>query len=96
MVFFLNSLSALLMLGLVYGWWKTKRTWFFLALVAVVVLYPMLQPSYMPKGEIKRTPVPGFLPSDAPIEARNREAETTEQRDARMKQTVEDGLPFIK
>lgn len=66
------------------------------AIAATVVLlfaflYPKIQPSYLPKGDIQRTTVPGFELSNAQIEDRNRKPVPSEVRQERQEQEYKKG-----
>lgn len=59
-----------------------------------MLLYFQAQPSYLPKGEITRSPPPVFGASNAQIEDRNRKPMPGDERDQRMRDAVQQGLDF--
>ena len=63
-------------------------------LVIFLIVYPKVQPSYMPKGNITRSEVPAFEPTQAVIEDRNRKPVPSEERQAKQDQQYKDGLPW--
>ena len=65
-----------------------------IGVVLLAAVYAVVQPSYLPKGTVERSPVPAFTPSDAPIEDRNRKPTPIEERDQRMQEAVRKGLDF--
>lgn len=69
------------------------RAWAIISAVAFLLLYSMVQPSYLPKGEITRTAVPDFSSPSGEIQDRNRKPEPTETRQARQEQAYRDGFP---
>ena len=74
--------------------WKRKNRWIAAATCAAVLLYFQAQPSYLPKGEITRSPPPVFGESNAQIEDRNRKPMPGDERDQRMRDAVQQGLDF--
>lgn len=76
--------------------WKFKSVWAAIATIAALLLYFQAQPSYMPKGEVKRSEPPVFVESDARIEDRNSKPMSGEERDSRMREAVQQGLDFKK
>ena len=65
-----------------------------IGVVLLAAVYAVVQPSYLPKGTVERSPVPAFTPSDAPIEDRNRKPTPIEERDQRMQEAEHKGLDF--
>lgn len=72
---------------------KKVKVWAIISAAAFLLLYSMVQPSYLPKGEITRTAVPDFSPSSGEIQDRNRKPEPSETRQARQEQAYRDGFP---
>ena len=93
----LPFLAALLTVVVVFKV-KTRKTrllavaWF----VLFMLVYPKIQPSYLPKGDIKRTAVPGFEASKAEIEDRNRKPVPSEERNAEQERQYREGAPSLK
>lgn len=74
--------------------WKYKKGWILAVGVLVIGVYMQVQPSYLPKGEIKRSDVPAFIPSRADIEDRNSTPKSGEDYDKERNRQIKDGLPF--
>lgn len=74
--------------------WQRKQVWIAAATVAFLAVYFMVQPSYLPKGEITRTPLPAFTASDANIEDRVSKPMPPDERDQRRRESVQQGLDF--
>lgn len=87
----------LIAMGFIVGW-KTKnqkvRIGAIIYLICLFILYPKIHPSYLPKGEIQRSEVPGFEPSKAEINDRNRKPEPTEVRQSRQEKSYKEGTGF--
>lgn len=96
MVVLLNLLVFIVIMGLFYAWWKTKKHFFFFIAVLFLIIYPQIQPSYMPKGDIPRTSVPSFEASNAEIEDRNRKPVPSEVRQAEQERMYKEGPVFIQ
>jgi hypothetical protein len=96
MVLALNLLVLLVCVGLAFAWWKTRKHWLLGVLITFLIIYPKVQPSYMPKGDIQRTEVPGFNPSKAEIQDNNRKPVSSEIRNERQKEEYRNGLDFLK
>lgn len=97
MVVALNLLVALVCLLGAVVWWKTKNAWYLLATVGFMILYMQVQPSYMPKGEVKRTSVPSLeASSDAAIEDRNRKPVDPEVRQSEQERQYREGPVFLQ
>lgn len=98
MVLFFNILPFLLvMLGFLVAWKTKSNTVTYCALafiVGVLILYPKIQPSYLPKGTVQRTEVPEFAPSNAEIDDRNRKPVPTEVRQAHQEKAYKEGTGF--
>ena len=75
---------------------KKVRIWAMIALIIFLIVYPKVQPSYMPKGEISRTAVPGFEPSKAVIEDNNRKPVSSEERQAKQDEEYRLGAPGLR
>lgn len=89
-----NLLLAAALLGGVYAWWRTRKLWLLALPVGVVLVYAQLQPGYLPKAQIERTPVPAAETTTATIEDRVAQPDTLQERDQRMKDAVQSGLDF--
>lgn len=94
MVLALNLLCFVVVVGLVFTWWKTKKHWLLLVLLLFGLVYPKILPS-LPKGEVKRSAVPSFNVPTGEIEDRNRKPIPLEQRREEQAQSYKDGLPFL-
>ena len=102
MVVLLNLISALLVLSALfslYKWVKTKERKHALYLagyIAAIWLYTFLLPSYLPKGEIKRSAIPEFTQTTAEIENRARQPVPQEERRAQQEQQYREGPASLK
>ena len=94
MIALLNVLPALILLVGVAISVKLRKAWPLLPMALVLGLYMLLQPSYLPKGEVTRTTPPPFAPSNATVEDRLSKPVPGDVRDQRMKDAVERGLDF--
>ena len=92
MIVLLNLIVPCIILLAVFATWKTKKIWPSVVAVLVAVTYGFIQPSYMPKGEVKRSEIPAFEYSDAKIEDRNLKPD--EGSDERVKAKIKSGLEF--
>lgn len=96
MVLFLNLLVpfVLILVGAIA--WKTKE-WKVLFIIPVFLfIYSAAQPSYLPKGDIRRSEVPKFEPSDAEIKDMARKPVPSEVRNAEQERKYKEGLSFIE
>lgn len=96
MIILLNLIPAAI---LAVGFYLTirRRSWkIALATLVLMALYAKFQPSYMPKGEVKRSEIPAFEVSTSKIEDRALKPVSGEERDRIMKEKVSNGLDFLK
>lgn len=95
MVLLINLIPWLIVAGAtVCGFYfNTKKVWVWMfgIMIATAVLYPKVQPSYMPKGDITRTALPEFEASKAEIEDRNRKPVPSEVRQAQQEEEYRKG-----
>lgn len=98
MVLLLNILPWAVVPGLLAlaYYFKKVRIFCVACAVAVVVLYPKVQPSYMPKGQIVRSEIPAFEKSDAKIENRQLAPKSGKEYDAQREEAIKKGLPFLE
>ena len=73
---------------------KLRKVWILLATIAALIIYMKAQPSYMPKGQVERAPVPAMEQTEASIEDRASRPDSLSQRDQRIKEAVRGGLDF--
>lgn len=90
MVILFNLLPLLLFVGFVFLAYKLKKWWLVLVGVVAVVLYFQIQPSYIPKGEVKRTEIPEFEQSSKKIVDRMSKPKSGEEYDKQRQQQMED------
>lgn len=64
--------------------------------ILVFIVYLQLQPSYLPKGEIKRTTVPAFEKKEFEIKDNLLKPLSGEERDIKREELYKQGLPFIE
>lgn len=93
MVVLLNVGIYVVILALLYIWYKKKKARYLWAAGAILLIYNLIQPSYMPKGTVTRMANPAFEQSNAVIEDRNRKPEDPNERQARQEQSYRDGFP---
>lgn len=96
MILLINLIPmAIFAIGMYFAF-KRRNGWIAVGTLVALALYAKAQPSYMPKGEIKRSDIPAFEVSTSKIEDRNRKPVAPEVRDATMKQKISEGLDFLK
>lgn len=104
MIAALNLLPVLILFcGLYWGYlgWKKSKTVkpvvirVFCTLI-LLHLYFQVQPSYMPKGEVKRTAIPTFEQKEVSVKDVQPKPMSGEERDQRRKELYEEPLPFIE
>lgn len=96
MVLFLNMFVFFVIMALFYAWWKTKKHRYLAFAVLFLIVYPQIQPSYMPKGIVERKQIPSIEGSKLEIEDRNRKPITSEIRNSAQNDEYKKGLEFIK
>ena len=94
MVLLINVIPWVILVCGAYALYKTRNPWVILATVAVIFIYKKAQPSYLPKGDIQREPVPEMVYKKYELQDRNRKPDTTEERQERMNDSIKNGLPF--
>lgn len=94
MVLLLNLIPILIFLLGALSFWKWKNPWIVITTGAIIILYMMAQPSYMPKGEVKRTQVPAFETKDIEMQDRLLRPPTSEELYERKDRLIKEGLPF--
>ena len=94
MVIILNSLLTLIVIMSIAGAYRLRKAWPLVVGIAAIIVYMQLQPSYLPKGEVKRSDIPAFDQSEAEIEDRNSKPKSGEEYDKKMENAVKSGLPF--
>ena len=91
-------LITLVVMGLVAGAFalsfKLKKLWPLAVAAIFLAIYTIVQPSYLPKGEVKRSVIPEFERSESMIQDRNLKAKTGEEYDEKRQQMIKEGLPF--
>lgn len=81
MIVLLNMIVPVVVVGLLYAAYKFKTYWPLVIMVAVLFIYPMIQPSYMPKGTVKPIQNVEFKQLDIPIVDRSLKPKSAEQYD---------------
>lgn len=94
MVILLNSLLVAIGILSLVAAYRLRKVWPLIVGFVAIVIYMQIQPSYLPKGEVKRSDVPAFEQSDAVIEDRNSKPKSGEDYDKKMEESVRKGLPF--
>ena len=90
MVILFNLLPLLVFVSFVFLAYKLKKWWLVLVGVVAVALYFQIQPSYIPKGEVKRTELPEFEQSSKEIVDRMSKPKSGEEYDKQRQQQMED------
>lgn len=88
MVILFNLLPLLLFVGFVFLAYKLKKWWLVLVGVVAVAFYFQIQPSYIPKGEVRRTELPEFEQSSKEIVNRMSKPKSGEEYDKQRKQEI--------
>lgn len=94
MTLLLNLLPlAIAGIGLVLAL-RLRKFWIVIATALALWVYFQAQPSYLPKGQIERAPVPALENTEATIQDRVPKPDSLDERDQRMKSNVQNGLDF--
>ena len=93
MVLLLNLVVAAIGITGILLTLKFRKPWIAVLTLALIIGYSFIQPSYMPKGEIKRSEIPLFEQKGA-IEDRNSKPKAGGQYDSEREETVKEGLQF--
>ncbi len=107
MVLLLNLIPVIIVIAVV--WWARKRVAKqteqnaklkaliapVIVLVGSLALYSQVQPSYLPKGEVKRSAVPAFEQKDSQIQDISLKPVPGEERDRIRKEQYDEKLPFL-
>lgn len=88
MVILFNLLPLLLFVGFVFLAYKLKKWWLVLVGVVAVAFYFQIQPSYIPKGEVRRTELPEFEQSSKEIVNRMSKPKSGEEYDKQRKEEI--------
>lgn len=64
--------------------------------VALLFVLRAIQPSYLPKGQVTRSPVPEFEYIERPIQNLQPQPMSGEERDNRRAEAYKEPLPFIE
>jgi hypothetical protein len=86
----------------IYCGWKKKENFVknvllrVILIVGIIILYQQFQPSYMPKGEIKRTTTPQFQSKGLEVQDNSLKPMPGEERDLRRKEAYKEKLPFLE
>lgn len=94
MVLLLNLLFPLGMVLLGASYYKWRKKWIIVVAAIALILYPMAQPSYMPKGRVERTELIPFEHKELEVQDRLLTPPSGEEMDERRNQMIEEGLPF--
>lgn len=90
MVILFNLLPLLLFVGFVFLAYKLKKWWFVLVGFMAVAFYFQIQPSYIPKGEVRRTELPEFEQSSKEIVNRMSKPKSGDEYDKERQQQIDD------
>lgn len=94
MAVLLSFIVVAIVLGLLFLAFKRKELWPLALAVVLIVIYMNVQPSYLPKGEVKRSVIPAFEKSDAKIQDNLLKHPSGEEMDRERNQQIKEGLPF--
>lgn len=94
MVLLLNLLFPLTMVLLGASYFKWKKNWIISVMAIALILYSMVQPSYMPKGKVERTELLPFEHKELEVQDRLLSSTSGQEMDERRNQMIQDGLPF--
>jgi len=94
MVLLLNLIAPIIVIVFGYIWWKTRKAWPLVVMVASLLLYVQAQPSYIPKGEVKRTAIAPFEQKDVEIQNRLLTPPSGAEMDRKRGEMIKEGLPF--
>lgn len=75
---------------------KSKVVLPLILLVMTLFLYFQVQPSYLPKGEIKRSAIPQFEQKELKVKDIQSKPMSGEERDERRNKAYKEPLPFIE
>ncbi len=96
MTWLLNiSFFVIAFIGIVFFWLAIKKdepnwAWGSVAAIFAILILQSLTPSYLPKGEARRSVAPPFLPSEAEVLDRLRKpSQTEEEREARRTESFD-------
>lgn len=109
MVLFLNL--ALNLIAILFLFWVAKTCWFnkqstreqrikhysiaIISLGLLMFIHQALLPSYLPKGEVKRSTIPSFEQKDLEVRDITTKPMSGEERDLRREEAYQQPLPFI-
>lgn len=97
MTLFYNLLLPAILLTGIFLTWKFKKLWIVAVTLLVLFVYFKAQPSYLPKGEIKRSQLPAFeAKPDLEIEDRLSKPKDPDQRQREQDERYRKGLEFIQ
>ena len=88
MVILFNLLPLLILVGFVFLAYRLKKWWLVLVGVVAVALYFQIQPSYMPKGEVKRIELPEFEQSSKEFVDRMSKPKSGEEYDKQRQEEI--------
>lgn len=88
MVILFNLLPLLVFTSFVFLAYKFKKWWLVLLGVVAVALYFQIQPSYIPKAEVKRTELPEFEQSSKITVDRMSKPKSGEEYDKQRKEEI--------
>lgn len=89
MIFLLNVVPSIIMVALIYLAYRISKVWPLMVAIVFVIVYGLLQPSYMPKGTVKALPNAEFKVENKVIQDRVLKPMSSEDRSARMAEVEE-------
>lgn len=94
MVLLLNLLLPVWIVILGSLAYRLKKIWPVVVMLVGLFVYTAALPSYMPKGEIKRTQPPAFEYKELTVQDRLSKPPTKEESEASLKRKMGEGVPF--
>lgn len=90
MILLLNMLLSIVVVGHLYLAYKLKKIWPIGFALVMLLIYPMIQPSYMPKGTVPPMHVSSFEKLDIPIVDRSLKPKSGAEYDAERNKALSD------
>src|SRR5690606_36820198 len=89
---------TLVVMGLLVGsfvlTFKRRKAWPLATATTLLVIYMFVQPSYLPKCEVKRSVIPQFDKSESEIVDRILKTKSGDEYDQKRNTLIKEGLPF--
>lgn len=96
MILLLNILPWVVVFLAIAASVSLKRVWPSVVGAFFLTIYIFAQPSYLPKGEIKRSDVPAFEQKEVVLHNRMLSPKSGAEYDGVRESKIKEGLPFIE